>query len=344
MKLLFLFIVLFSFSSSKELPILRVFNFNDYIDNSILVNFAKENKIKIRYEIYENNDELREKIKNDTEGFDLACPSSNFISILAENNLISEINASKLNNFKNINPIILKKVNDNTKNYFIPYFWGTIGIIYDKTKVKPINSWNDLWREDLKDSLLFGSDYRDMFGLVLKSLGYSPNSQNEEEISKTYEKLLLLIPNIKAISSDTVSKYFLRNNFVAGIVFNGDAKIISDSQNKYVYSYPKEGVLGWVDSFVILKNGKNPELAYKFLDYILEPKNGLKIANTIGYATANVEAYKLQDKITKKNAIIYPENSILLKNELLHSVKNSDALYKKYWDLFLKQYKASKGN
>ncbi len=334
----------FNLSFGDDLPMLRVFNFNDYIENGILVNFAKENKIKIRYEMYENNNELYEKIQNDKVGFDLACPSSNSIAILATNNYLLDLNTSKLKNLKNINQTLFKQINSiTTNNYFVPYFWGTIGIMYDKTKIQPIKSWDDLWREDLKNSILIGSDYRDMFGVVLKSLGYSPNTKNQEEIEKAYNKLLLLIPNIKAISSDTVSKYFLRDNFTVGIVFNGDAKIVTNSQPKYIYSYPKEGALRWVDSFVILKKGTNRELSYKFLDYILEPKNALAIANKIGYATANIEAYKLQEKSVKENNILYPSETIISKSEILQNVGESDILYKKYWDLFLKAYNKSKG-
>lgn len=343
MKILTLLMICLSFIFSDDKPVLRIYNFNEYIENSILVNFAKENKIKLVYEIYENNDGLSTKIKNDKQGFDLACPSANFIQMFIKNGYLSEINTSKLKNFKNINPILLNQSYDKANHFSIPYFWGTIGIIYDKTKIKPIGSWNDLWRDDLKNTILIGSDYRDIFGVALKSLGYSANSQNENEIKQAYEKLILLIPNIKYMSSDTVSKYFLKDNFTVGIVFNGDAKTINDSKNELIYSYPKEGAIGWIDSFVILKNSKNSEFAYKFLDYILEPKNGMIIADEIGYATANKEAFKLLDIKTKQNNIIYPPASLISKSEILQSVNESDAIYKKYWEMFLAQYKQSKG-
>lgn len=344
MQKLILVIALFSsfVFGDSNIKVLRIYNFNDYIDKNVLVNFAKENKIKLIYEIYENNDELYSKIKNNKVSFDLACPSANFIGILNKGNYLADINTSKLKNFKNINPLLLNQSYDKGNHYSIPYFWGTIGIVYDKTKVKPINSWNDLWRSDLQNTLLIGSDYRDMFGVVLKSLGYSANTQNSEEIAKAYEKLLQLIPNIKAISSDSVSKYFLKDNFSAGIVFNGDAKTINNSKNDFLYIYPKEGAIGWIDSFVILKNTQNIELAYKFIDYILEARNGLLIANEIGYATANIAAYKLQDQKIKQSNIIYPQSSVISKSEVLQNVYDSDEVYKKYWGLFLEKYKATK--
>lgn len=344
MKTLLVFLFFFASLWSEDLQTLRIYNYNDYIDKNILINFAKENNLKIRYEYYENNDQLVQKIKSQKDGFDLACPSINYISKLQERGYLLDINSSKLKNFNNINKIFLKQNNNSITQSYLPYFWGTIGIVYDKTKVKPINSWNDLWREDLKDSLLFGSDYRDMFGVILKSLGYSANTQNQQEIEKGYLKLIQLIPNIKAIGSEDVSKYFLVDKFSVGIVFNGDAKIIHDAQKNFSYIYPKEGAIQWMDGFVILKNGANQDLAYKFLDYILEPKNGASIANEIGYATANQEAYKLLDKQIKNDAIyLYPSNEVINKSESLKSVGEMDKTYKKYWKLFLEEYKKVKG-
>lgn len=247
----------FVFLWSEDVPTLKIYNYSDYVDTNILINFAKENKIKIRYEMYENNEQLFKKIKNEKEGFDLACPSTNFISKFQEENYLLDIDKSKLKNYKYINKILLAKNNNGQKQSFIPYFGGTIGIIYDTTQVKPITSWNDLWRADLKESVLIGSDYRDMFGVVLKSLGYSVNTKNDEEIKKAYEKLLQLIPNIKEMSSEDIPKYFLKDKFVVGIVFNGDARLLKEAESKFAYVYSNEGTIQWMDGFVMLKNGKN---------------------------------------------------------------------------------------
>ena len=342
MKILIWLLISTVILMGNEEKILKIYNYNDYMANRVLIKFAQEHKVKVWYELYENNSVLNEKITQEKEGFDLACPSANFIQSYIQKGMLQKIDKTKLPHFTNLQFSILNQSYDPENLYTVPYFWGTLGIIYDTSKTKPIVSWHDLWRKDLQNSILIGSDYRDVFGFTLKSLGYSANSQHPDEIKQAYEKLLQLIPNIKAIGSNSVPKYFLKDGFSVGVVFNGDAKMVIEQQAIFSYVYPKEGALKWIDSFVLLKNSKEPELAHLFLDAILEASTSAMIAEEVGYATPNKEAYKQLNEKTQKNSIIYPLQTILDKSEILLGVGECNDLYKEYWDRFIKEYENTK--
>lgn len=343
MKILVVLVLLF-FNAFSQPQTLRVLNFNDYIDKSVLIEFSKEHNVTIYYALYENNAQMLDMINSDKDGFDLACPSTSFVNILIESNKVKELNKTKLSNFNNIFDSLLNPTFDQNNRYTVPYFWGTIGIIYNKNRTSAITSWNDLWREDLRNSLLIGSDYRDVFGFVLKSLNYSINTTKQNEIDEAYNKLLALIPNIKEISSDNVYNYFINDNFSAGVVFNGDATTINEKDDSYIYVYPQEGAIKWIDSFVLLKDGKNSDLAHKFLNKILDANISAKIAKEVGYASANKKAFALLDKSVQNDPIIYPSKKVILHSETLQSLdKSIDDKYKEKWANFLNEYKKQKG-
>lgn len=286
MRYLVCLIMIFSFSLAEQLT-LKISNFSEYIDIELLKDFVYKNDIKLVYNIHESNEAIFKKIEEKND-YDLVIVSSNYISKLKNMDKLEEIDTSKLNNYQNIDTNFLKTNFNNSKDYTIPYLWGTIGLIYNKNLVKqPITKWSDLWRDEFKNSILISNEPTDVFGITLKSLGYSANSTNIEEIDKAYNKLIELSPNIKDISSTNIGSYFIENNFSAGMVFSGDAKLIMNYSNNFDFIYPKEGALKWADGMVILKNQRNKDLAYKFIDFIIDEKNMTRLANTTGYDISN---------------------------------------------------------
>ena len=191
MKSLFFILILINCLFAEQ-RVLRISNFIDYIDVELLKDFAYENDIKIIYDIHEVNEDIFAKVK-DKNDYDLIIISSNYITKLEKLN--------KLENYSNINQDFLQTNFSNSMTYTIPYLWGTVGLLYNKKLVKePITKWSDLWREEFKDSILLSNEPADVMAITLKSLGYNANNSNKEEITKAYEKLIKLIPNIKDIS------------------------------------------------------------------------------------------------------------------------------------------------
>lgn len=318
---------------------LRISNFVDYIDLEVLKDFASKNNVEIVYDTHSDSEEAYNKLINNTDSYDVVILTSHYIQKLKKKNLISKIDSSKLSNYKNVDQEFLELNFKGVEEYAITYFWGSIGLYVNQNKLnRNFDSWNDLWSKDLKKSLLISKESLDVFAIVLKSLGYSANSTNEEEIKKAYEKLVLLIPNIKEISSGNVPTYFTQNDFIAGMMFNGDAKIISDELKEYKYIYPKEGTLLWADGIIIPENSKNKELAHKFIDFILDGKVSANIADKIGYALANNEAKKYMPKSYLDDYLLYPSTSQIKNSEILNDNENTHKLILEYWQKFLDEY------
>ena len=337
--LLILFVSGFLFANS-----LRVSNFVDYIDIEVLKDFASKNGVEIIYDTHGYNEDIYNKLLDNSESYDVAFLSSNYIQKLKKQNLITEIEKDKLSNYKNIDQKILESNFRDTKNYLVPYFWGSTGLYINQSKTnKNFYSWNDLWSVDLKKSILISKEPLDVFAISLKSLGYSVNTTNEQEIKKAYEKLVLLIPNIKKLSSGNAPTYFTQNDFIAGMMFNGDAKTITEDAKEYKYIYPKEGVLLWADGMVIPTNSKNKELAYKFIDFIIDAKVSAQIADKIGYALANAEAKKYMPKSYLNDYIIYPSTNQMKNSEILNDNESSNKLILEYWQKFLSEFDKYQG-
>lgn len=338
--ILFLFLCVTLFSQET---ILKIYNFNDYIEPELLKKFSLKYNVKIRYEIYENNIKLYERLKSgNKESYDVVFPSANYLSKMISENLLLPLNKDKLKNFENLDKNTINMAHDPNNRYSVPYFWGTVGIIYDKTKIKNINGWKDFWDPRFKNSLLLGSEPRDVFSVSLKALGYSANSTNPDEIKKAYENLLLLIPNIKMISSDNIPSYFLSNDYFIGMVFNGDANSVIEKRDKYSFLNPAEGSIKWFDSVCIPNGAKNIELAHTFINFLLDEKNSALNAEFVGYALPNIYGKKHLDSSRLNNKIIYPGTTLSKKSEMLIDVKESTKVYDEYWADFLKHYEKAK--
>ncbi len=337
---IFLFIFTLSNASLAQDKILRIYGWTDYIDINIIKKFVAKTGVKVEYDMYTSNEQMYKNIKQ--KDYDIIFPSTNYISKLKKDNLIKQIDKNRLKNFKNLDKNMLSK-----ELYSLPYFWGTTGIVYDYIDLGfKITKWDDLWDTRLRNKLAISEDMTDMFSISLKSLGYSANSQNKEEIEKAYLKLLKLIPNVKTIGSNIkiIGSEDLENDFInehvhASISYSGDVVELIGKNKELKYVFPKEGALKWMDNIVILKETKNEEIAYDFLDFLLLADISKQNAKTIGYATPNINAKKTLDKQILKNRIIYPTKNDLKNSEYQIDIENSYQIYSQYWNKFLQQLK-----
>lgn len=342
MKALFFTLFLFSFLFSEQRT-LRISNFIDYIDISVLKEFASKNNLKIIYDVHEVNEDIYQKVK-DNNNYDVVIVSSNYVTKLKNIDKLEKIDYSKLQNYSNINQQFLETNFKNSVAYAIPYLFGTVGLIYNKKLVKtPIERWDDLWKEEFRNSILLSNEPSDVLAMSLKSLNYSANTLDTRELNLAYEKLKKLIPNIKNISSSNAINYFIINDFKVGMAFSGDAKLIIDNSKDFEFVYPKEGALKWADGMVILKDSQNKDLAYKFIDFILEARNSAKIGNTTGYAISNKKGINFIDKEELSNHITYPTQNDLINSEILIEHPETYIYILDRFEKFKEQYKNRKG-
>lgn len=314
---------------------LTIFNWGDYIDQDLIKRFEKETGIKVIYETFDSNEAMLTKIEQGGTSYDIAVPSEYMIEKMREEDLLLPIDHSQVPNLKYIDPRFLDLPFDPGNEYSIPYFWGTVGILYNKAMLgdMEITSWDDLWDPAFKNEILIVDGAREVMGMGLNSLGYSLNDKNEEHLLEAKKKLDLLTPNIKAIVGDEIRMLLENGEASIGLVWSGTAQEIMWENEDVEYVVPEEGSNLWFDNMVIPKTSKNPEAAHKFINFILDPEVAAQNTEYVGYSTPNKGALQFMDEEVISDERFYPDEEMTAKLEVYENLGKKMLAY--YNDLFL---------
>ena len=290
-----------------------VYNWGEYLDPEVLTMFEEETGIDVVYEEFETNEILYPKISSGAIAYDVICPSDYMIQRMIENGLLAEINFDNIPNVKNIGKDYMEQSRqfDPENKYSVPYCWGTVGILYNKTMVdEPITSWSVLWDEKYKDNILMQDSVRDAFGVTLKYLGYSLNSTDLDELTEARDLLIKQKPLVQAYVIDQVRDKMIGNEAAIGVIYSGEAIYTQMENPDLEYVIPEEGSNIWIDSWVIPKNAENKENAEKFINFLCRPEIALMNFEYITYSTPNIEARKLiEDEAIRNSEIAFPDLS-----------------------------------
>lgn len=313
---------------------ITVYNWGDYIDPDLIKKFEKESGYKVIYQTFDSNEAMLTKIEQGGTTFDVAVPSEYAIAKMKEENLLLPIDHSKLPNMKYIDKRFLDMPFDEKNKYSIPYFWGTVGIVYNTEKVEgKITSWKDLWKEDFKNDILLVDGAREVMGFGLNTLGYSLNDTDKAHLREAKEMLDTLTPNIKAIVGDEIKMLMANEEAAVGVVWSGDASEIMYENDKLDYVVPKEGSNLWFDNIVIPKTAKNLEGAHAFINFMLDPENAATNADYVGYSTPNVGALEILGEEVSGDERFYPSPALTEKLEVYENLGKRNLAY--YNELFL---------
>ncbi len=313
-----------------------VYNWGEYIDPETLAMFEKETGIKVIYDEFETNETMYPKVEAGATVYDVICPSDYMIAKMIENDLLQKINFDHIPNVKNIG----QQYFDNSREfdpenaYSIPYCWGTVGILYNKTMVNgPIDSWDVLWDEQYADSILMQDSVRDAFMVALKKNGYSMNTLDLDELTAAKNDLLLQKPLVQAYVIDQVRDKMIGNEAALGVIYSGEAIYTQRENPDLEYVIPKEGTNVWIDSWVIPKNAKNVENAEKFIDFMLRDDVALMNFEYITYSTPNDAARDLiEDEDIRNSKIAFPDLSQYQDLETYTCLgEDGDKLYNELW-------------
>ena len=321
-------------SSAAEQVI--VYNWGEYIDPNVLDIFEEETGITVVYEEFETNESMYPKVQAGAVSYDVVCPSDYMIQRMIENNLLAEINFNNIPNLKNVGEQYLKQSQgfDPENKYSVPYCWGTVGILYNKTLVDdPVDSWSILWNEKYADQILMQNSVRDAFGIALKYLGYSLNSTDLDELQAAKELLMEQKPLVQAYVVDQVRDKMISNEAAIGVIYSGEA-IYTQSENPDLeYVIPKEGSNVWIDSWVIPKNAQNKENAEAFINFLCRPDIAKMNFDYITYSTPNTAARELiEDDTIRNSTIAFPDASELDRCETYNYLGTKfDNIYNELW-------------
>lgn len=310
-----------------------VYNWGEYIDPSILKDFQKETGIKVNYDTYASNEDLYIKMTQSQDKYDVIVPSDYMIERLIKEDLIQEINFDNIPNFSGVEDILKNPSFDPENKYSVPYFWGTVGIVYNKKEVTDkVDSWDILWNEKYKDQIIMYNSQRDTLGLALKRLGYSLNSTNEKELEEAKKSLIEQKPLVYAYLDDDGRDVVVQGDANLSVMYSGDALLMMAQNEDLDYVVPKEGSNIWYDSMVIPKNAQNVSGAEKFINYMLKPEVQAKNAEyCVGY-TSPVKGVKdlLPDEI-KNSKVAYPDIDLLPPLESFRDLGDFIKVYDRIW-------------
>ena len=314
-----------------------VYNWGEYIDPQTLDMFEKETGIQVIYDEFDTNETMYPKVEAGASNYDVVCPSDYMIQKMIDNDLLQELNWDNIPNAKaNIGAQYYEQSEafDPGNRYAVPYCWGTVGILYNKTMVnEPVTSWSILWDEKYADSILMQDSVRDLFMVGLKSLGYSMNSTDENELNEAKDLLIQQKPLVQAYVIDQVRDKMIGNEAALGVIYSGEAIFTQRENPDLEYVIPKEGTNVWIDSWVIPKNAENVENAEKFIDFMCRGDIALLNFDYITYSTPNTAAQALiEDDDIRNSKIAFPDLSQYDGLETFSYLgDDADTLYNDLW-------------
>lgn len=301
---------------------LTIFNWGDYIEMELVERFEEETGIKVIYETFDSNEAMMTKIEQGGTTYDIAVPSEYMIDKMRQEDLLIPLDHAKLPNLKNIDERFMDLPFDPGNQYSVPYFWGTVGVVYNPKMLDglEIKSWNDLWDPALKNEILLIDGAREVIGMGLNSLGYSLNDTNTEHLEEAKEKLISLSPNIKAIVGDEGRMLLENQEASIGIVWSGVASEIMWENEDLEYVVPIEGSNLWFDNMVIPKTAKNIDAAHQFINFILDAEVAAQNTEYVSYSTPNKEALQYMPEEMVNDERFYPSPELTERLEVYENL------------------------
>ena len=322
---------------------LYVYNWGEYIDESVIEEFEEETGIEVVYDLFETNEEMYPVIEAGAVRYDVVCPSDYMIQKMAENDLLAEINFDNIPNLSQIDPIYLERSKsfDPENKYSVPYTWGTVGILYNTERIKELGvpaptKWSDLWDERYRGEILMQDSVRDAFMVALKMRGYSMNSTDPEELAQARDLLIQQKPLVQAYVVDQVRDKMIGGEAAVGVIYSGEMLYIQEESAEadftLEYVVPEEGTNIWIDSWVIPANARNKENAEKWINFLCRPDIAKKNFDYITYSTPNKGAYEMLDDELKNNQALFPDVNQMANSEVFQYLGDeADSLYNEMW-------------
>ena len=315
--------------------VINFYNWGDYIDPDLLKTFEAQTGYKVVYETFDSNEAMMTKLQQGGTKYDVIVPSEYMIEALKEEDLLLELDHSKLPNMKQLDSQFMDLAFDPGNKYSLPYFWGTLGIIYN-SKIIPegsIQEWQDLWDPIYRRQILMIDGAREVLGIGLQSLGYSLNEESTLKLEEATQVMKSLMPNVVGLVTDEIKMHIGQDEVPIAVTFSGEAASAMEENQDLVYVVPKSGSNLWLDNFAIPKHADNPQGAYELINFLTSAQASLANAEYIGYATPNKEAYKQLDPAITSDRAFYPDSETMAHLEVYKHLGKEKLI--QYNDLFL---------
>lgn len=304
--------------------VLKLYLPGEYLGENVISDFEKQYGVRVIVENFDSNEMMYTKLMAG-DRYDVIIPSDYMIERLMNEDFLQPLDKSMIPNMENMSDAVLGMSYDPDNTYSIPYFWGSVGLVYNHENVDPAviesEGWEVLRNTDYAGHIYIYDSERDSFMMAFKALGYSMNTEDPNEINAAYEWLLQM--------NNTMSPVYVTDEVIDGmmngykdiaVVYSGDAAVVLDENEDMSFYMPSQGTNIWCDAMVIPQNAENPKLAHEFINYMLTYEAAFDNTETVGYTSPNAEVF---EEMTSSEDL-YADNAAYLprsgydKDEMFH--------------------------
>lgn len=323
-------------STAGSNGVVKILNWGEYIDEEIINMFEEETGIEVKaYDTFETNEEMYPTIEAGGVSYDAICPSDYMIEKMIANNLLQEIDFDNIPNMQYISESILEKSRafDPENKYSVPYTYGTLGIAYNTTMVtEPVTSWNILWNEKYVNEILMYNSVRDAFVAPLRLMGEDINTTDDTVLNKATEMLIEQKPLVQSYVMDQIKDLMISGAAAIAMCYSGEILAMQEENPDLAYAVPDEGSNFFIDSWVIPANAENKENAEAWINFLNKPEIALMNFEYITYSTPNTGAQELLDEELRSNPAVFPDEEIMQRCEVFHSLgSDGDSKFGQLW-------------
>lgn len=317
--------------------VLKLYLPGEYLGENVISDFEKQYGVRVIVENFDSNEMMYTKLMAG-DRYDVIIPSDYMIERLMNEDFLQPLDKSMIPNMENMSDAVLGMSYDPDNTYSIPYFWGSVGLVYNHENVDPAviesEGWEVLRNTDYAGHIYIYDSERDSFMMAFKALGYSMNTEDPNEINDAYEWLLQM--------NNTMSPVYVTDEVIDGmmngykdiaVVYSGDAAVVLDENEDMSFYMPSQGTNIWCDAMVIPQNAENPKLAHEFINYMLTYEAAFDNTETVGYTSPNTEVF---EEMTSSEDL-YADNAAYLprsgydKDEMFHDNQTLMRELSKLW-------------
>jgi putrescine transport system substrate-binding protein len=315
-----------------EEKVLNVYNWSDYIDNSVLEDFTRDTGIKVNYDVFDSNEVLETKLLAGSTGYDIVVPSASFMERQIKAGVFQKLDKSLIPNLKNMDPEITQRValHDPGNEHSVNYLWGTSGVGFNVAKIKqrmpdaPLDSFAMFYDPKIVSKFAdCGVTVLDapseIVGTVLIYLGKDANSEKPEDLAAAEKVLLAIRPFIKYVHSSKYIEDLANGEVCLSLGWSGDVLQSRDRAKEagkgieIKYLIPREGAVMFFDMLAIPADAKRPKNAHLFIDYLMRPDVAAKNSNFVNYANSNAASYPLISESLRSDRGVFPAPEVKAK-------------------------------
>ena len=317
--------------------VLKLYLPGEYLGENLISNFEKQFGVKVIVENFDSNEMMYTKLQAG-DSYDVLIPSDYMIERLIAGDYLQKLDKSAIPNLGNLAEQVVGLGYDPDGEWSVPYFWGSVGLVYNHNNVDPKvvekEGWSVLRNTNYAGHIYIYDSERDSFMMAFKALGYSMNTSDENEIEKAYEWLREMNNTMAPVYvTDEVIDSMMNGEKDIAVVYSGDATVILDENEEMSFFMPNEGTNIWCDAMVVPKNAENPKLAHEFINYVLTYDASYDNSNTVGYASPNAEVLKemsTNEELYAENEAYLPRSGYAL-DEIFHDNVTLQRELSKLW-------------